>query len=294
MRSSERAAPALACLTPRDRALLRVLQDLRYLTCPQAHRACYPAMTLRSVRLRLGELRRRGLLAPLRRDAFTDRRTFWGLAPLGRMAAGVLESIEHAGPEAGRPEPPRADARAALQLEHLITTNELFCELCEAGRAGRLPAAYWLAGCRSAVDLGHTSVVPDATLLIRGPRGWWTYFLERDRGTMPLHAMRDKFARYRLLITIADAQDADPAWQTRADGWLLLACDDLRRARQIASLAADAGLERAWTGAADACIAGLAASLKGLEALESNAPLPAWAAGALAIPQIGPAEEVPS
>jgi hypothetical protein len=286
MRSFERAAPAFACLTPRDRALLRVLHDLRYLTCPQAHRACYSAMTLRSVRLRLSELRRRGLLAPLRRDAFTDRRTFWGLAPLGRTAAAALADIDGGTPEAARPQPPRAAARAALQLEHLAATNDLFCDACEAGRAGLLPPAYWLAGCRSAIDLDQTSVVPDATLVVAGPDRWWTYYVERDRGTMPLSAMREKTARYRLLLAMADAQAADPAWETRADGWLLFACDDLGRARRIVSLAVDAGLERVWAGPADGCIAGVIGSLRTIARPEAAPPLPAWAAGALPIPAV--------
>jgi hypothetical protein len=285
MRSSERAAPAFACLTPRDRAFLRVLHDLRFLTSPQAHRACYPGMTLRSVRLRLGELRRRGLLVGLRRDAFTDRRMFWGLTALGRTAAAALErfATEASGPAIE--DSPKTSARAALQLEHLAATNELFCEACDAGRAAGLPAARWLAGWRSAVDLGHTRVIPDGVLLVAGPAGWWAYCLERDRGTMPLPAIRDKLERYGLLVKVAGAQGGDPAWEIRADGWLLFACDALSRAEQIARLAAEAGLDRVWAGPADGCIAGLVASLGGI--VRSGAEIPApppWAAGAIRIP----------
>ena len=284
MRSWERAAAALACLTPRDRSLLRVLRDLRYLTCGQAHRACYGALTLRGARVRLGELRRRGLLVRLRSGGFTDRRVFWGLAPLGRVAAAALEGVETgAAPEAVAVGMPRPDAVAALQMAHLIATNDLFCDVSAARRAGRLPACRWLAAHRSVVDLGHTAVIPDAVALIAGPDGWWVYYLERDRGTMPPGAIREKLERYALLARMSEAQRDDPVWQPRVDAWLLFACDDRRRAHRIASLAAASGLERVWAGVADECVGGLAASLAGVAVAEPHAPLPAWAAGALAV-----------
>lgn len=284
MRSWERAAAALACLTPRDRSLLRVLRDLRYLTCGQAHRACYDALAPRGARVRLGELRRRGLLVRLRSGGFTDRRVFWGLAPLGRAAAAALERVEAgAAPEAAAVGTPRPDAVAALQMAHLIATNDLFCDVCAARRAGRLPACRWLAAHRSIIDLGHTAVVPDAVVLIAGPDGWWVYYLERDRGTMPPAAIREKLDRYALLGKMSGAQTNDPAWQPRVDAWLMFACDDRRRAHRIASLAAASGLERVWAGLADECVGGLAASLGGVVATEPYPPLPAWAAGALAV-----------
>lgn len=293
MRSWERAAPALACLTPRDRALLRVLRDLRYLTSPQAHRVCYPGCSLPGVRARLGELRRRGLLARLRRDAFNDRRAFWGLAPLGRAAANALDASDPAGPARAAAAMPRAAAVAALQLDHLAATNEVFCDLCEAVRVRRLPPVRWLAACRSIVDLDQTQLVPDAVVLAAAPAGgWWTYYLERDRGTMPLRAMREKFERYALLLRLAGAQSADSGWALRADAWLLLACDDGRRAEYLAALAADSGLDRTWAGRADECAAGLAQSLDGTGAPAECPPLPAWAAGALEVPDPNPTAEL--
>lgn len=296
MRSWERAAPALACLTPRDRALLRVLRNLRYLTCEQAHRSVYPGLALPSVRARLGELRRRGLLARLRRDAFADRRAFWCLTPLGRAAAAALEDAEAGGGRGDRSaDTPRSTAVAALQLDHVIGTNELFCDLCELARAGPLPPLRWLAGCRSVVDLSQTHLGPDAVVLAaEADDGWWAYYVERDRGTMPLQAMRDKLERYALLFTMAGAQMGDPAWQTRADAWLLFACDDTRRAQRLAALAAEAGLERVWAGPAGTCAAGLAGSLAGVTVPREYPPLPVWARGALTIPVINAsAEEEP-
>jgi len=292
MRSWERAAPALACLTPRDRALLRLLQDLRYLTCTQAHRSCYPGLTLPSVRARLGELRRRGLLTRLRRDAFSDRRAFWGLAPLGRAAAAALVDADAGGSGNGSARTPRPAAVAALQLDHVAGVNDLFCDLCDACRAGPFPPLRWLAGHRSAVDLGHTHLVPDAVVLIAAPHGgWWTYYVERDRGTMPLQAMCDKLERYALHFKMAAAQPDDPAWQTRADAWLLFACDHARRAQRLAALAAGSGLERVWAGPAGACAGGLAGSLRDVGTPRECPPLPAWAAGALAVPDIYPSSE---
>jgi Replication-relaxation len=281
MRSWESAAPAFACLTPRDRVLLRLLCELRYLTCEQAHRTCFGGLALPSVRARLGELKRRGLLRRLRREALSDRRSFWGLAPLGRAAAGALEAGDSGaghGPATARPA-----AMAALQLEHLIGTNELFCVLWGMRRAGRLPPLRWLAGHRAATDLGHTRLVPDAVILIAGPAEWWSYYVERDRGTMPLQAIREKLDRYRLLFTAAAAQRDDPAWHHRADAWLLFACDDVRRALRIATVAAEAGLERVWAGLANGCPAGIGASLDGVPRPSEQPALPAWASGALVV-----------
>lgn len=283
MRSWEGAAPALACLTPRDRVLLRMLRDLRFLTCDQAHRTCYHGLALESVRARLRELRRRGVLRQLRHHAFDDRRRFWTLASLGRVAAAVLETMD-VGAAYERAEPSRSAAVAALQLDHLIGTNELFCALWEIHRAGRMPPLRWLAGHRATSDLGHTHLVPDAALLVAGPDGWWTYYVERDRGTMSLEAIRQKLDRYVLLFNTAAAQADDPAWHSRGDAWLLFACDDSPRALRIAAAASDAGLERVWAGLAAECIPSLAASLDGIDRVpEPHAcpPLPVWAAGAL-------------
>jgi len=241
---------------------------------------CYAGLALPSVRTRLGELRRRALLQRLRREAFSDRRGFWSLAPLGRAAAAALERAERgAGRESAAT--PRPAALAALQLEHVVGTNELFCALWEMRRALRLPPLYWLAGHRAATDLGHTHLIPDAVVLIAGPEGWWTYYVERDRGTMPLQAIRDKLDRYSLLFKTAAAQPEDPSWQVRADAWVLFACDDTRRALRIATLAAGAGLDRVWAGSAADCPAGLAASLGGLPQPRGCPPLPLWANGAL-------------
>lgn len=295
MRSWESAAPALACLTPRDRVLLRVLRDLRYLTCEQAQRTCYAGLAPASTRARLGELRRRGLLQRLRREPFSDRRGFWSLAPLGRAAAAALEASETGARAVEAAITPRPAAIAALQLDHVIGVNDLFCALWEIRRAGQLPPVRWLAGHRAASDLGHTHLVPDAVLLAAGPEGWWTYYIERDRGTMSVRAIREKLDRYVLLVRTAAAQSDDSAWHSRADAWLLFACDDTRRALRIAGIADDAGLERTWAGLASDCAAGLAASLAGMPAPQECPPLPAWASSALVLPDpIAASKEEPA
>jgi Replication-relaxation len=283
MRSWENAAPALACLTSRDRVLLRVLNDLRYLTCEQVHRTCYAGMESASARARLSELKRRGLLRRLRRSAVSDRRGFWSLAPLGRTASAALEAAEH-GPDAvEHAGTARLAVLAAIQLEHVIGVNELFCALWQMRSDGRLPSLRWLAGHRAAVDLGHTHLVPDGCILVDGPEGWWVYYVERDRGTMSFQAIGEKLDRYRLLFTAATAQSDDPDWRVRADAWVLFACDDVRRAHRLAAAATAAGLERVWAGAADACASGLAASLDGVPRRRNCAILPAWARAALVL-----------
>jgi hypothetical protein len=284
MRSWERAAPALACLTPRDRVLLCVLRELRYLTSEQIHRSCYPRLAARSVRDRLRELRRRELLVPLRRDAFTDRRVFWGLGPLGRAAAALLERPTAGGMGRTPAVSPRTAAVAALQLDHIVATNALYCDLRAACRGRRLPVLRWLAAHRACVDLEHTQLVPDGVVLAAAPDGgWWTYYVERDRGTMPAAAMREKLARYSLLFRMAAAQSADREWQDRADAWLLLVCDDLRRAERLARLAGELQLVRVWAGTAESCAAGLVGALDGVPQASQCLLLPDWAAGALAL-----------
>jgi hypothetical protein len=252
MRATD-AASALLHLTSRDRTLVQALDELRYVTAPQARQICYPTITVRSASSRLTILRRRGLLQCLSHRTFEDRRAFWGLTPLGRAAAAALS---------GAP-PDRTDAAVvgALQMDHLIATNQVFCDLCRERRDGRLGLVRWLGSHHAHVDLGQTHLTPDAVILVASPaRDWWMYFLERDRGTMSRDALVEKFERYRLMLRLADARADDPAWQARAASWILFACDDTRRAADAARLAASCGLERIWSGAAHDCAASLAAA----------------------------------
>ena len=82
------SALALLRMTPRDRALVEVLNELRYLTTAQVREVCYPSASAETTSNRLTILHRRGVLACLTHRAFDDRRAFWCLAPLGRAAAG--------------------------------------------------------------------------------------------------------------------------------------------------------------------------------------------------------------
>jgi Replication-relaxation len=247
------AAAAMMRLTSRDRALVEVLQELRYLTVVQAQQICYPSISVRSASCRLSRLRRCGVLECLSHRTFQDRRAFWGLASLGRAAAAALTSR--------LPARPTVLAVAAIQMDHLIATNHIFCQLCREHRAGRLPRFRWLGSHHARVDLGSTHLVPDAVILIAAEDLWWLYYLELDRGTMPLDALAEKCERYRLMRRVAALRRDDPASDARAESWVLFVCEDERRAADVARLAAARGVDRVWAGTADACASGLAASV---------------------------------
>lgn len=248
------AAAVIMRLTPRDRILIEVLHELRYLTVAQIRQACFPSAALGTTSHRLTLLRRRGLLDCFTHRTFDDRRAFWSLARLGRAIAGTLTE--------GSPDRPRTCALAALRMDHLIATNQVFCDLCSEHQAGRLGPFRWFGSHHAPVDLGETGVIPDAVILAASPEGHrWMYCLELDQGTMAPPALCAKFTRYRLLHRIASLRRHEPLWEVRAASWVLFACRDARRASHAAHLAAECGLERLWAGTATELAAGLAASV---------------------------------
>ena len=272
--------PALAILrlTPRDRAVVEVLNELRYLTVAQIRQACYPSISVRSTSRRLTLLGRRGLLTCLAHRAFDDRRAFWGLAPLGRAVAGALADCPV--------DRPRARALAALQIDHLIATNQIFCDLCAHRRAGRLAPFRWIGSHHAQVDLGDTRLVPDALILVSPSEGHtWMYCLELDQGTMSAQALRAKFTRYRLLHQIAGLRRGEPLWEVRAASWVLFTCRDAARAAQAAHQAGECGLERLWAGTVAEAAASLAASV-GCEATAHLVDLPPGLVGGITAPDL--------
>ena len=248
--------PALAALrlTVRDCALLALLGELRYLTVSQIRQICFPTASVGTTSDRLTCLRRRQLLHCLTHRTFDDRRAFWCLAPLGRsVAASLAESALSS---------PRADAVAAVHMDHLIATNQIFCDLCAMHRAGRLGAFRWYGSQHAGVEVTDTRVVPDAVILTSRPDGAvWMYCVELDRGTMGWPALAAKFNRYRFLYRVATQRAHEPRWQVWASSWLLFASDNGPRASRAAELAADCGLERVWAGSPAELPAGLASSI---------------------------------
>jgi protein involved in plasmid replication-relaxation len=236
------AAAAIMRLTPRDRYLLEALDEMRYLTAPQIQQICFSGASVQTASRRLTLLRRRGLLTCLSHRNFHDRRAFWCLASLGRAAVAELTGK--------RADPPRACALAALQIEHVISANQIFCDLCIAHRAGRLGSFRWFASRHASVDLGHTHLTPDAVVVTAPSKDChWMYCLELDRGTMSLVALAAKFRRYVHLYHAAGLRrHNDPLWEARTASWVLFACSDDRRALRAARLAAETGLERFWAG----------------------------------------------
>jgi hypothetical protein len=244
---------SLLRLTPRGRLLVGVLAELRYLTVHQIQQVCFPTLSVRATSRQLSQLRGRGVLTCLRRRTFEDRRAFWGLGPLGRAAAAVADTA--------RVRPSSAVA-GALLMDHLVATNQIFCDLCGVRRAGSFPPFVWMGSQHTRVDLGLTHLVPDALIVASGPQGEpWLYCVERDRGTMSTDALADKFARYRLLQEHARTRASDPVWDARANCWMMLACDDELRAARAARIAIDAGVDRVWAGLASECAASLAGAV---------------------------------
>jgi len=253
--ASAPAAASLLRLTSRDRLLVTLLAELRYLTVHQVRQACFPTLSSRAASQRLSLLRGRGVLDCLRHRTFDDRRAFWGLGALGRAAAAALSD--------GIPLRPASVVVGALLMDHLVATNQIFCDLCGAWRAGGLAPFSWVGSHHARVDLGLTHLVPDAMIIVPGRRGErWLYCLERDRGTMSADALAGKFARYRLMHERAREHRGDPLWDALADSCLMVACDDEPRAVRAAGLAAAAGLDRVWAGLAQDCAASLAAAVE--------------------------------
>jgi len=265
-------AAALMRLTPRDRALMQVLHELRYLTVHQIQVLCYCSVSVRATSCRLTLLRERGLLDCLLHRRFDDRRAFWCLSSLGRIVAGALADVP--------PDRPRSCALAGLYMEHLIATNQVFCGLCLEYRAGRLGMFRWFGSHHAGVDLGETRLVPDAVILAATPEDrWWMYCLELDRHTMAPDALWEKFGRYRLMRRLASLHRDDPLWEARASGWMLFACQDARRAELASRLAAECGLDGVWAGTAAELPMSLAASLGAGVAASRMASLPGLSGG---------------
>jgi hypothetical protein len=250
---TDHAAAALLRLTARDQGLVQILQELRYLTAAQIQQVCYPSISVRSASQRLSLLRRRRVLGYLSHRTFEDRRVFWHLTSLGRAAAAALT---------GDP-PARATAIAvaAVQMDHLIATNQIFCHLCAKYWAGHLAPFRWLGSHHTAVDLGHAHLVPDAVILIAAEDQWWMYCVELDRGTMGRDALAEKCERYRLMRRIAALRRDDPVWEARAESWILFVCEGQRRAADMVRVAAAVGLDHVWAGTSDACASGLAGAI---------------------------------
>lgn len=244
------SASAIMRLTPRDRALLGFLSELRYLTVAQIRQTCFPSACTSTASHRLTLLHDRGLLDCLRHRTFDDRRAFWCLTPLGRAVAAQLAG--------SRPDVTRASLFAALQMDHLIATNQIFCDLCVLYRSGRLGPFRWYGSHHAGIDLEDTRVVPDAAILIAADGVLWLYCVELDQGTMAPAALAAKFRRYRFLHQVANLRRQEAAWEVRASSWVLFACKDDRRAILAAQLAAEAGLERFWAGTAHELPVGLA------------------------------------
>ena len=277
-------AATLMRLTRRDRALIEVLGEVRYLTAAQIQQVCYPSASADTTRHRLSLLKKRGVLTYLAHRAFEDRRAFWGLSPAGRTAAEAVAAAEQGAPAAAAP---RAVAVAALQIEHLIATNQVFCDLCGQHRAGRLGAFRWLGSHHAQVDLEDTRLVPDALILMGTPDGGvWMYCLELDQGTMAPLQLSAKFARYRRFHDIANLRRDEPVWGIRASSWVVFACKDSARAACAAQLAVRAGLERIWAGTAAEVAAGLAASV-GPETVIRLGDLPPGLTGGIVPPCMG-------
>lgn len=268
---TEHAATAVMRLTPRDRALVQILPELRYLTAAQIQEVCYPSISIRSTSKRLSLLRRRGILGCLSHRTFEDRRVFWHLTSLGRAAAAALTG-DH-------PARPSTVAVAAVQMDHLIATNQIFCHLCVTHWAGSLAPFRWLGSHHATIDLGHAHLGPDAVILIAAEAQWWMYCIELDRGTMGRDALAEKCERYRLMRRIAALRRDDPVWEARAESWVLFVCEDDRRAADMVRLAAAIGLDHVWAGTAGVCASGLAAAVGPATSAVSAALLPGLSRG---------------
>jgi len=193
----------LGKLTPRDRAILRVLADHDVLTTAQIAELEFGS--LRHAQTRLATLAALGAVGRFRRRlAYGSEPWRYRLAPAG---AALVAAERGQRPPAPRLVERRALALAASpRLDHLLGVNGFFTALAAAARAsgGACTLAAWLSEQQCAARFGDLAR-PDGY-------GAWAcgqhvtgFFLEYDNGTETTTRVAGKLAGYADLATSENA-----------------------------------------------------------------------------------------
>jgi len=193
--TARRLAQLERSLSDRDRQVLATLRRVRVATAKQLYRLHFADVTRRQARASLASLASRRLIARLPRVV--------GGAAAG--STGYVYTLDVAGtrlmrPDRGRPGRPWSVGRAFL--DHSLAVTEVYAQLVETDRDGRLQLADFAAepACwRGFHGPGGVRVVlkPDAALRLligRYEDRWW---IEVDRDTESRTALARKCDLYR-------------------------------------------------------------------------------------------------
>jgi hypothetical protein len=182
-------------MSERDRAVLATLARVRVATAKQLYQLHFEGVTRRQARAGLASLAGRRLIARLPRVV--------GGARAG--STGYVYALDVAGQRLARPvhsRPQRPWSVGRAFLDHSLAVTELYVELTEADRAGRLRLADFAtepACWRRFHGSGGARLVlkPDASIRLRLGRyedRWW---IEADLGTESRTALARKCDLYR-------------------------------------------------------------------------------------------------
>ncbi|KOX18049.1 replication-relaxation family protein [Nocardiopsis sp. NRRL B-16309] len=228
--AQQRSAPERTRLTPIQSAVLMVLTHHRLMTTSQIQRLLRPdAAHPHYLRKTLNRLRAVGLADRVFRPRGED--SVWFTTPAGAELA-------HA--HGGVPERPyrmdAARARGPLQRHSLAVVDTGLAFLDHArGQGLSLSPLSWTPEVahryRSGRSFRNSNLITDAVLdyvHVEGGTRWdMSFFLEIDRGTMPLHRLVEKVNQYRRYADYAPGRhprgrrvligdlSTRPAWQRR-------------------------------------------------------------------------------
>ena len=206
----------MIALTARDRALVRAAWSLGLATHETLRLLVSPQTRANTLRRRLCLLHRHGYLTQTR-----------------HVGPGGCIWLYGAGPRALTPGEPRPWRPSLAQLEHTLAVGDVLVALTRP-RPG-IPVTAWHGEAELRAWAAPGAPYPDArvTWESSGARGAW--LVEVDRATESQAAWRRKLVRYLT---------------ARAPEPVLAVTTSVRRARTIASLAADVGVDLVATSAA--------------------------------------------
>lgn len=202
-------AHAASCLTDRDRRITLDCHEHGALTTDQLSRLHFTRIrTARDRLMRLYEMRVLDRFRPTLRPGEGTAPFHWVLDEVGARIVAAEHGIS-------RDELPWRHTTAlglasSATLGHRMAVNEFFVRLAVEARAaaGALRECY---GERTTSRLLDGIAIPDGYGVITLPdRDPLHLLLELDRGTEPLHRIREKLDRYAKAIPRSELADADP------------------------------------------------------------------------------------
>lgn len=202
-RGRPRSAPR-SILNGRHHDALENILWARFLSTGQVKRATpFPSDRTAQRGLR-GLLDHRLVRAHLQGEALQRETVF-------TVTARGIETLAAAGRLEG-PLPPPARVPRPQKLRHALAIRDVFCAYVVAEREGhlRLVDFHFDSDLAGDVRLQAAGLVPDAVVVTERGGAWTATGIEVDLGTEPTRVLRDKFDRWRQLLSGA-AVAASPA-----------------------------------------------------------------------------------